>query len=120
MARAMLDGATELRSTAAVTTSGQGTPIAVKMPMLATSAWQTNVVTAAPGGTYTLTLEVATAQAGPYTTISTPVWPPGQASGNVQLGINASMSLLHSPLMAWVRLAWTLGGASPSLTFRRV
>lgn len=117
MPRSMYDFGTELRASSApaITASGNTSALAVPgLTRILTSSWNLSVSACAASGTYRLALEAALTQAGSWTEIAALQWDPTK-TGNVQVPVGQSVTNHIDPRLSWVRMVWTLGGASPSL-----
>jgi hypothetical protein len=78
---------------------------------LPTTVWATTL-TVPPAASVTFTLESATLAAGPYTVLSTLVWPAG-VTGNRQIdvGVASSLSGAVSSSHRWLRVTTVQSGA---------
>jgi hypothetical protein len=109
---AILDTALVLLPPQQVTTSQSFSAIDVgSVRDLPTTMWATTLTTP-PVAAVTFTLESATLAAGPYTVLSTLVWPAG-VTGNTQVdvGVAASISGAVSAAHRFLRVSTTQTGA---------
>ena len=85
-----------------------------------TAAWVINVSAINSTGAYTFLLEIADAQAGPFSTIARVDWPAG-ATGSKQVAAGASASAARiaaaSARVRFCRVRALVGGATPSVAF---
>jgi hypothetical protein len=89
--------------------------------LLPTAVWAINVTTSVATGSYTMILEAADVEAGPYAPIARLDWPSGK-TGSHQVALGASASAARasagSSRVRYLRVRALLGGATPSLTWR--
>jgi hypothetical protein len=113
MTTAICDAATELKAPGvAITATASGTGIPIAPRFLPTCDWVLYASGVLGTGTYTFTLEVSDLVGGPYTPISTYIWPAARASGKVHIPINGDMAAMADTDCAYVRVTATLGATS--------
>lgn len=118
MARQVLDGSIELRSSSAasVTASGNNPGVAVACGRLPTCSWQLHVASLLATGTYLFVLEASTTSTGPWVEVARLPWPAGNAPGVVQMPVSGQALAVLVPQAAWLRVSHTLGG-TPSIVY---
>jgi hypothetical protein len=90
-----------------ITTNGATTPLAAPLGALPLTAWYVDISALVAPPIVSISLEVATSSAGPWTVVST-ISPTGR--GGVQLGVSTSLVRTLVPQAAWVRCAHTTQG----------
>jgi hypothetical protein len=107
---AILDTAQQLAPSGLVSSSTDFTPLACTVRDLPVCAWAVHV-SVPPVASATFTLAIATTTAGPWSTISTLVWPAGTAGARqVSLGASASLAQHLNLSAAFLRASVTLSG----------
>jgi hypothetical protein len=107
---AILDAATLLLPSAATTGNITGVPLRLYPRQLPTSAWVISV-TVAPSTSCLFSLAVASAEAGPFTSINTITWPASQVgSKQIALGVTGHMAATANNTALWVRCSIATAG----------
>lgn len=102
---------------ASIAATESKTGVQLNPRFLPTCDWLLNVSGVVATGTYTFTLEVSDVVGGTYTAIARYVWPPAQASGKVNIPINADLALTLDNDSRFMRTTVTIGGATPGIVY---